>query len=137
MKKEDKITSISTFLGFGSLIEGSVEFQGTIRLDGRVNGKISSKGGTLIVGERAVVQADIIVDTIIIMGEVSGTIDAKERIEVHPPGRLSGDIQAGVISIKPGGFFNGKCAMKSKTSPLKKPVVSAPIPSVSEPSKGN
>ena len=82
MKKEDKITSISTFLGFGSLIEGSVEFQGTIRLDGRVNGKISSKGGTLIVGERAVVQADIIVDTIIIMGEVSGTIDAKERIEV-------------------------------------------------------
>ncbi len=136
MKKEEKIASISTFLGFGSLIEGTVEFQGTIRLDGRVNGKISSKGGTLIVGERAVVQADIIVDTIIIMGEVSGTIDAKERIEVHPPGRLSGDIQAGVISIKPGGLFNGKCAMKSKAGALKKPVVSAPIPSVSELPKG-
>ncbi len=137
MKKDKKIASISTFLGFGSRIEGTVEFQGTIRLDGQVNGKISSKGGTLIVGERAVIEADIIVDTIIIMGEVSGTIDAKERIEVHPPGRLSGDIQAGVISIEPGGFFNGKCVMKSKTGSLKKPVASAQIPSVSELPKGN
>lgn len=133
MKKEKKIASISTFLGFDSSIEGTVEFQGTIRLDGRVNGKISSNSGTLIVGEKAVIHADIIVDTIIIMGEVSGTIDAKKRIEVHPPGRLSGDIQAAVISIKPGGSFNGNCSMKSKTAALKKSAVAAQTAPVSKP----
>jgi cytoskeletal protein CcmA (bactofilin family) len=51
MKKEKKISSISTFLGSDSSIEGTIEFQGTIRLDGRAKGKISSNGGTLIVGE--------------------------------------------------------------------------------------
>ena len=132
MKNETKIASISTFIGFGSRIEGSVEFQGAIRCDGQVNGKILSRGGTLIVGEKAVIEADIIVDTIIIMGKVTGTIDARKRIEVHPPGQLNGSIQAGVITIKPGGIFNGKCAMKTKSDASKKPLSTTPISSDSE-----
>ena len=131
MKKEKKMSSISTFLGFDSSIDGSIDFKGTLRMDGRAKGKISGTGGTLIVGEKAVIDADIMVDTIIIMGTVSGSINARERIEVHAPGRLSGDIQAAMISIEPGGIFNGNCTMKSKTVTLKKSIVSAQIPSVS------
>ncbi|MDJ0985709.1 MAG: polymer-forming cytoskeletal protein [Desulfobacterales bacterium] len=132
MKNEKKIESISTFIGFGSGIEGNVEFQGTMRLDGRVNGKITSKNGTLIVGEKAVIEADILVESIIIMGTVSGTIDAQKRIEVRPPGQLNGSIQAGVISIEPGGRFNGKCAMRTKLDALKKPLSAPPNPARSE-----
>ena len=131
MKNEKKIASISTFIGFGSRLEGKIEFQGTIRFDGQMNGKITSRGGTLIVGEKAVIEADIIVDTIIIMGKVNGTVDAQKRIEVHPPGQLSGSIQAGMITIAPGGIFNGKCAMKSKPDALK-PLSTTPIPASSE-----
>jgi cytoskeletal protein CcmA (bactofilin family) len=120
MKKEKKIASISTFLGSNSSIEGKIEFQGTMRLDGRVKGKISSNGGTLIVGEEAVIQADIIAGAIIVMGEVSGTINAAERLEVYSPGRVNGDIQATVISIEPGGILNGNCNMKAQTTPAKK-----------------
>lgn len=132
MKKEKNIGSISTFLGADSRIEGTIEFQGTIRLDGRVKGKILSNGGTLIIGEKAVIQADIRVSSIIVMGEVSGTIDAKNRVEVYPPGRVNGDIEAGVISIEPGGVFTGNCSMKRKTVPIKKPAVPVKYPSVSE-----
>jgi cytoskeletal protein CcmA (bactofilin family) len=132
MKKEKNIGSISTFLGADSRIEGTIEFQGTIRLDGRVKGKILSNSGTLIVGEKALIQADIRVSSIIVMGEVSGTIDAKNRVEVYPPGRVNGDIEAGVISIEPGGVFTGNCSMKRKTIPMKKPAVPVKYPSVSE-----
>ena len=132
MKNEKQIASISTFIGFGSRIEGNVEFQGTMRLDGQVNGKITSKGGTLIVGEKAIIEADIIVESVIIMGTVKGTIDAQKRIEVHPPGQLNGSIQAGVISIEPGGIFNGKCAMKTKPHAPQKPLTATPNPTSSE-----
>jgi cytoskeletal protein CcmA (bactofilin family) len=129
MKKEKKIASISTFLGSDSSIEGTVEFQGTIRLDGRVKGKISSNGGTLIVGEEAVIDADITVGAIIVMGEVSGTINATERLEVYPPGRVNGDVQAAIISIEPGGILNGNCTMKVRTTSSKKVSAPADIPS--------
>lgn len=135
MNKERKMASISTFLGTDSYIEGTLEFHGTIRLDGRVKGKISSDGGTLIIGEKAVIQADIRVNSVIVMGQVSGTIDAKERVEVCAPGRVNGDINAGVISIEPGGVFNGNCSMKTKAAALNKPAIPVKIPSVSKLSK--
>ena len=131
MKKDKNIDSISTFLGSDASFEGTIEFQGTIRVDGRVKGKICSQGGTLIVGEKAVVDADIIAGAGVVMGEVNGTIDAKERIEVYPPGRLGGNVQAAVISIEPGGVFNGHCAMKAQTTSSKKTPVPSKIPSTS------
>ncbi len=120
-KRGRKADSISTFLGSQASVDGTIEFQGTIRLDGSVKGKIKSNGGTVIVGEKAVVDAEVYVGTAIIMGEVRGTINAEERIEVYPPGRVVGDIQAPVISIEEGGLFNGNCAMKNtSTTPNKK-----------------
>jgi cytoskeletal protein CcmA (bactofilin family) len=122
MKKQTKTDSISTFLGSDADVDGSINFQGTIRVDGKVSGKISSNGGTLIVGEKASIDADISVGIVIVMGEVKGTIDAQDRIEVYPPGRVDGDIQAPVISIEPGGIFNGSCAMKKQAASSDKKV---------------
>ena len=112
MKKNRKTDSISTFLGSDATFDGTLEFQGAIRLDGRIKGKILSSDGTLIVGENAAVDAEIHVNVIIVMGEVNGLIEAKDRIEVYPPGRVGGEIHSPVVSIEPGGIFNGTCSMK-------------------------
>lgn len=120
MKKEKQSDTISTFLGHGTSVEGTLEFQGTIRLDGNVQGRISSQGGTLIVGDKAVIQAKIMVDTIIVRGEVQGSIEARERVEAFPPARINGDVKAPVISIESGVVFNGNCVMESPAEPKAK-----------------
>lgn len=133
MKKSRHKDTISTFLGPDARIEGTIEFEGTIRLDGKVKGKIYSEGGTVIVGEKAAINAEVIVSAAIIMGEVNGSIDAKNKIEIFPPGRVVGDIQAPVISIDAGVVFDGKCVMKEpavsaskKTDEKSKTVVELP-----------
>ena len=113
MKKTKDSKPINTLLGVGTSIEGTIEFNNTVRLDGEVKGKISSSQGTVIIGEKAVMNAEIIVDTAIIMGEVNGTIHAKEKIEVYSSGCITGDIQAPVILIESGVIFNGNCSMKA------------------------
>jgi cytoskeletal protein CcmA (bactofilin family) len=113
MKKKNRSEAVSTFIGSDARIEGTIAFDGTIRIDGKLSGRICSAGGTLIVGEQSVVTAEIEVGAAIIMGEVNGTIEASDRIEAYPPCRMSGDIQAPVISIEPGVVFNGTCAMKA------------------------
>ena len=120
MGKTKKIEAITTFLGHDANIEGIIEFKGVIRIDGNVTGKIQSDDGTIIVGEKAVINGDITAGSAIIIGEVNGNIDAKERVEVDSPGRVLGDIQAAVISIDPGGVFNGKCIMTSRSMTPKK-----------------
>jgi len=126
MKKERGTDHISTFIGADASIEGNIEFKGTIRVDGKVKGKISSNSGTVVVGENAVVNAEVFVNVAVIMGELNGTIDAKERIEVYPPGRVGGDIHTPIISIEPGGVFNGNCVMKSQSEKIASDKVSKP-----------
>jgi cytoskeletal protein CcmA (bactofilin family) len=120
MKKEKNTDHISTFIGADASIEGTIEFKGTIRVDGQVKGRIISSGGTVVVGEKAGVDAEIFVNVAVVMVEVNGRIEATERIEVYPPGRVGGDIQSPVISIEPGGMFNGSCVMKPPVEPAAK-----------------
>ncbi|MEA3415935.1 MAG: polymer-forming cytoskeletal protein [Thermodesulfobacteriota bacterium] len=120
--KKKKVDSINTFLGFDTDIEGKIEFRGTIRIDGKVKGKICSNGGTVIVAEKAVVDSEIVVDKAIIMGEIKGSIKANNRIEIYPPGRVIGDIQTNVILIEAGAVFKGKCSMKNRGFSSEKPI---------------
>lgn len=128
MKKKERTDHISTLLGVGTTIEGTLAFKDTIRLDGALNGKIFSEKGTLIIGERAVVEAQIRVGAAIVKGTVNGHIQAAERIDVYPPASITGDIQAPIISIETGVLFNGNCSM-AKPVPLmveKKPMETKP-----------
>ena len=126
-----KARPVSTVLGVGVIVTGTIEFKDTIRLHGEVKGKIISDSGTVIIGEKAVVTADISADVVEIYGEVVGTIDAKERIEAYPPGRITGDIKAPVIAIEPGVELNGNLAIEAPKTPQETPTirrkVSAPL----------
>ncbi len=111
MKKNNKCGKVSTYIGVNASIEGTIDFSDTIRLDGNVKGRITSADGTVIIGEKAIINADIEVDVAIIKGEVNGSLEARDRIEISPPARIAGDIHAPVILIETGVVFNGHCSM--------------------------
>jgi len=113
MKKEKKIDAVSTFLGHDAVFDGAIEFTGTVRLDGKVKGTIVSNDGTVIIGDKATVEAEIAVETVIIKGSVTGKVQAKNRIEAYPPARILGELQAPTISLDSGVVFNGSCRMES------------------------
>ena len=98
--------SISTFLGPEAFIEGTIHFENTIRLDGRVKGVVKGEDGTLIVGKTADIEAEIHGGAAIIMGRVRGTIVAEKRIEIYAPAEVTGDIRAPVVSMEKGVRFN-------------------------------
>ncbi len=112
MIKTKTSDALTMLLGPRTTIEGTIEFEDTIRLEGNVNGKISSVEGTLIIGETAEVHGEITVNIAIIRGKVNGKIDARKRIEVYPPGRIEGDIKSPAVLIQSGVIFNGNCSMK-------------------------
>lgn len=104
-------SEINAFLGKGTDFNGKLTFEGTVRLDGKFAGEIFSPG-VLIIGEAAVVNADINVKTLILSGELTGNIDAKTRVEIHSPGKVYGNIRTPVLVIDEGVMFEGSCTMK-------------------------
>ncbi len=124
---------ISTFLGPEAFFEGTLTFTGIVWLDGRLKGKIRSKEGTVIIGERARIEADVRVARAIIKGEFHGTIEATEQIEVFPPGYVTGEICSPVIAIDPGAVFNGNCGMKKTTAAPEEKKRLSEKPNIQEP----
>jgi cytoskeletal protein CcmA (bactofilin family) len=92
-------------------------FEGTLRIDCSVAGRIRSATGTLIVAESGRAEADISVAVAIIEGQASGKIHALERVELGSHARVIGDIETPAISIQPGAIFEGRCIFISNQSP--------------------
>jgi cytoskeletal protein CcmA (bactofilin family) len=105
--------TISTLLGRDVQIEGTLNFKETIRVDGRIKGKLISSQGTLIIGENAVIEADVQVGVAIIRGKVHGRVEAGQRIEIFAPAHVIGDISAPTVTIDSGVVFNGNCQMQA------------------------
>ncbi|MEJ2730692.1 MAG: polymer-forming cytoskeletal protein [Deltaproteobacteria bacterium] len=109
MKKTDKDIQM---LGPQAVLEGNLVFEGSLFMNGHAKGSIESRGGSIVVGEDAVIHADIFVRSATIMGEIKGAIRATERIELHPPARVYGDLDAPIVRIDAGVIFEGNCMIK-------------------------
>jgi cytoskeletal protein CcmA (bactofilin family) len=107
--------TISTLLGRDVQIEGTLTFKETIRVDGMIKGKLVSSQGTVIIGENAVIEADVQVGVAIIRGKVHGRVEAGQRIEIFAPAQVTGDIHAPTVTIDSGVVFNGNCQMQTIT----------------------
>jgi cytoskeletal protein CcmA (bactofilin family) len=92
-------------------------FEGTLRIDCFVAGRIRSATGTLIIAETGKAEADINVAVAIIEGEVRGNIHATECVEIANHASVIGNIEAGTISIQPGAVFEGRCNFLSNQRP--------------------
>lgn len=99
-----------TFLGKGVDFKGVVNFDGTVRIDGRLEGEVHTTG-TLIVGEHAVIKGIISAGTLVTSGRINGTVTATDKIQILKPGILIGDIRTPAISIEDGAHFHGMCDM--------------------------
>jgi len=97
-------------LGPGSRVEGKLAFEGSVQIDGHVKGEVDAKD-TVIVGDKAVINAQVSGGTIIIKGKINGDVVARKRIELQAPARLVGNITTPSLVIHEGVIFEGNCSM--------------------------
>jgi len=106
---------LTAFIDEASEIEGKYTFSGTVMLNGKFKGEIVSTD-TLIIGEKAVVNASIRAGVVLISGEVNGNVLAGERVELRGTARVFGDVEAPVVVVEEGVTFEGKCRMTRETN---------------------
>lgn len=124
-KQQQAMGEITTLLGRGATFEGKLTFDGTVRIDGRFKGEVFSED-TLVIGEGAVVEAEIDIGEIIITGTVVGNVKASRSIEIHAPGRVKGDLHTPTLMIDKGVIFEGRSFMEAANGGLKPPALAKP-----------
>ena len=112
-ERRDERIEFSGFMGEGTNFKGILGFNGTFRIDSEFEGEIVTSD-TLIIGESAVISAEITVGTIFISGKVVGNITAKERVEINATGEVYGNIKTPILVIDEGVIFEGNCSMRKE-----------------------
>lgn len=102
-------------LGQGSRVEGRLFFEGSVRIDGQIDGEINAQD-TVIIGESAVITAQVQANTVIVQGHVTGDITARKRVELRAPAKLTGNISTPTLVVNEGVTFEGHCTMGGSES---------------------
>ena len=111
MTKED--SQIKAYMGEDTVFNGSLFFDGTVRIDGKFEGQVNTDD-TLIIGETGHVRAEIFAGTVICLGRVEGTITAIKKVEIHSSSRVVGNVKSPALYVELGGKLDGTCDMTGK-----------------------
>lgn len=105
-----EIGMISTVFGKDTQFFGDLTFKRSLQINGTFDGEIKS-GGFLVIGEDAIVKANISAKTVIVKGTIYGNVEATDRLEIQSRGRIFGNIRTAKLTIADGVVFEGSCEM--------------------------
>lgn len=102
---------MNTIVGKDTVITGTVDVKGALRVDGTVKGKIISSD-CVTVGTTGLVEAEIEANSAVIAGRMVGNIVTTEKIELQAKCEMEGDLKTKSLVIEQGAIFCGACNMK-------------------------
>lgn len=125
----DKNTTGSTtdlnLIGKGTIIEGNITTESSIRIDGGVKGKLICKN-TVTVGETGRIQGDVEALNAIIGGKIKGKVIVGEKLVLESKASLIGELKAKKLIIDEGSIFEGTSDMGAHQPSSAKQTVQTP-----------
>lgn len=105
-------------IGRGVEVSGDVSFADALQVDGKVNGKVISESGSLMIEQTGEVQANVDVGVCVIRGALRGNVNASSRVEIYKTARVQGDITTPVLLVEEGALLSGAITMGKEAARL-------------------
>jgi len=106
----EKTTESTSNIGKGATITGDIETLGNIRVEGTVQGNITSKS-KIAQGPSSFVEGKVLAQNAEIEGEIKGSVEVAELLILRPTATIDGDITTNKLIVESGASFNGTCKM--------------------------
>ncbi len=114
---QDQATSI---LSTGSVWQGTLKIDGSVRIDGQMNGEIDAKD-TVYVAEKATMNAKVRAAYVVIAGTFEGEVNCSERLQVMPSGRVKAELTTKSLTVFEGAVIEGQVRMTRNDLPTALP----------------
>jgi cytoskeletal protein CcmA (bactofilin family) len=123
-KKKSENSDLNAFLGVGTEYRGKLDFVGTVRIDGRFEGEISTDGD-LILGRKAHITGTVRVGRLTSCGRIDGDVVVKEHAVLENTSVLNGTLDTPLLTVERGAVIEGGVHMTGAGAPARQKVVSA------------
>lgn len=110
MSKSNPTSAEHNVIAVGTMIKGDITTDGDFRIDGKIEGTITSKG-RIIIGNSGSIKGTIKATNIDVMGYIEGTVIASDTLALKSTAKINGDINTSILDIEQRAEFNGTCTM--------------------------
>jgi cytoskeletal protein CcmA (bactofilin family) len=107
-------------IGKTLLIKGEITGSGSVHIEGKVEGSIDLPDDRVTVGRNGRVSANIAAQDIVVLGEVIGSCNASDHLNIRCEGSLCGDVMVSRISIEEGAYLTGSIDIRREPAPAPK-----------------
>lgn len=104
--------SVISIVGPGMKVVGDCETDGTLRIEGAVQGTVRA-GKAVVIGKDGLVIGDVITQDAVVSGRVEGSVTAQSRLELQASCRIDGEVSTPRLQLEEGAVFNGSVNMMS------------------------
>jgi cytoskeletal protein CcmA (bactofilin family) len=104
------------FVGPGMRLEGDIVFEGRIRVDGELRGRVYTDD-VLEVGPTGLVEGELDVANAVVLGRLNGKIRVRERLRLERGGLIEGQLDVGLLEPAPGGRIQAVVRLHGKELP--------------------
>jgi cytoskeletal protein CcmA (bactofilin family) len=104
MDDMSRMGDLNTIIGKGTVIEGTVKVQNSLRLDGKIIGHVLATD-SLVVGKD---------ENAIVAGYIKGQIFASGKVMLESRAVFNGEVKTAKLAINDGARFEGKCVMSEE-----------------------
>jgi len=116
-KRLQELSNSSNIISKGTIVDGSIEAFGNIRIEGKILGNVKSKS-KIVISESAIIEGAILAQNAEIAGDVKGNIEVAELLILKSTAQVNGDIITHRLAIESGATFNGNCKMGAKVKEI-------------------
>ncbi len=121
---EDINTPAETVVGPSVKIQGDLNSEGNIRIQGQVTGTVNTSQ-SVHVSEGAKISANVVAGNAVIAGDVEGNMKISGNLVLQSTAKVHGDISCSILRVEDGAIYTGKCNMGGGSTKSK---VAAPEP---------
>lgn len=113
-KNEPNQNSALNMIGLGTYIKGDLSSDGDLRIDGKIEGVVTSKS-KIAMGAGAIINGDVNARSADISGRIEGNVVVGETLFLRSSAKILGNITTSKLVIESGAEFNGNCTMSNKS----------------------
>ena len=108
-------SNMSNIITKGTTLEGNLESNGNIRIEGTVKGNVETEA-KIVLGQSSKIEGDVISQNAEVEGELNGNIRVYDTLILKPTSLIHGDITTNKLIVESGAAFNGACRMGVSSS---------------------
>lgn len=103
----------------GTTLKGDVTSQGGFRIDGVIEGNVSSPN-KVVIGKTGVINGTLTCKDADVEGKLEGVLKVTDLLSIKSTAIIEGEVTTGKLSVEPGATFNASCVMKGSVKTLTK-----------------